>query len=240
MDFATIYKTAFKTPKPTYEFTRMKFVWIINTYVKTNVLNNIGKTQFAVSGQVEYPPASPIPYEAPPDGGPLSGAVIAATPGLVTEIEYDLVAAAARNDGKAFWPKFFRLIGTGISRSTFLICPLIPDPAQPEVPQYSTPFFYSTEVMSANGSFYQTLGQNFKITQFLEDWEKAGENFRDEIMNLKIQEPEVLADKLGKTVKLMANMTGIFWRHYQGEIKPSYMLYPGTLEGWVIGSIKYE
>ena len=59
-------------------------------------------------------------------------------------------------------------------------------------------------------------------------------------MGLKIQEPEVLADKLGKTVKLMANMTGIFWRHYQGEIKPSYMLYPGTLEGWVIGSIKYE
>ena len=53
MDFATIYKAAFKTPKPNYEFTRMKFVWIINTYVKTNVLNNIGKTQFAVSGQVE-------------------------------------------------------------------------------------------------------------------------------------------------------------------------------------------
>ena len=94
--------------------------------------------------------------------------------------------------------------------------------------------------MSANGSFYQTFGQNFKITQFLEDWEKAGEKFRDEIMSLKIQKPEVLAEHLGKSVKVTANETGIFWRHYQGAIKPSYMLYPGTLEGWVIGSIKYE
>ena len=59
-------------------------------------------------------------------------------------------------------------------------------------------------------------------------------------MNLQIQEPAVLDDHLGKAVKLIANVTGIFWRHYQGAIKPSYMLYPGTLEGWVIGSIKYE
>lgn len=240
MDFGSIYRAAFSSPKPDYEFTRAKFVWTINTYIASCLANNVGKPHLAVEGQVEYPPASPVPYVVPPDSGPLCGALAAFTPGIVTEKEYDQVAENSRGEIGSFWPNFFKLIGRGISRSGMIIQPLITDPLQPGVPQFSTPMLYTNETMSVNGSFYLTKGNLYTVKQFLDDWQIYGEKFRDEILSMNIQDIDTLASNLGRAVKKTANETGIFWRHYQGTVKPAYMLTPGILEGWIVGSIKYD
>ena len=240
MDFGSIYRAAFSNPKPDYEFTRAKFVWIINSYITSCLAINVGKPYLGVEGQVEYPPASPVPYVVPPDSGPLCGALMSFTPGNVTGDEYDQVAENSRAEIGSFWPNFFKLIGKGISRSSMIIMPLITDPLQPGVPQFSTPMLYTSENMTANGSFYLTKGNLYTVKQFLDDWQTAGEKFRDEILSQNVQDPDTLATKLGRAVKKTANETGIFWRHYQGTIKPSYTPNPGILEGWIVGSIKYD
>lgn len=240
MDFGSIYRSAFSNPKADYEFTRAKFVWTINTYIASCLANNAGKAHLAVDGQVEYPPASPVPYVVPPDSGPLCGALVAFTPGIVTEEEYDRVAENSRNEIGSFWPNFFKLIGKGISRSGMLIQPLITDPLQPGVLCYSTPILYTNELMSGNGSFYLTKGNLYTDKQFLDDWQMSGEKFGDEILSMCIQDIDTLSSKLSKAVKRTANETGFFWRHYQGTIMPSYVMSPGILDGWIVGSIKYD
>ena len=96
MDFGTLMKVAFSDPKPEYEFTRMKFVWIINEYIRGSLQKNLLRPHFGVSGTVEYPPASPVPYLFAPDSGNRCAAISAFVSGKVTEAEYDKVAQSSK------------------------------------------------------------------------------------------------------------------------------------------------
>lgn len=236
MDFGTLMKTAFSDPKPSYEFTRMKMVWVINEYISGSLRKNLLRPHFGISAMAEFPPASPVPYNFPPDMGAQCAAISACVPGKVTIQEYDSVAKASQEVG-TFWGNFFELIGRCLLRSTITFMPLIPDEVHPD--NFSTPMPYNSVTMSTNGSFYLTTGNVFSASRILADWRKAGDDLFDSIKGLEIKDPEILRTHISNAVRAAATRASTLWRFYNGAIKPSGMT-PGTLSGYIYGPIKFD
>lgn len=236
MDFGTLMKVAFSDPKPEYEFTRMKFVWIINEYIRGSLQKNLLRPHFGVSGTVEYPPASPVPYLFAPDSGNRCAAISSFVPGNVTEAEYDKVAQSSKKIG-TFWGNLFELIGRGTLRSVITFMPLIPDETAPD--NFSTPYVYSPAILATNESYYLTIPKLYSTGLVLRDWRKAGDDLFESIRDLQITDPEILRSHVSAKVRETATRTSMLWRHYQGTIKPSGQT-PGVLEGYIYGSIKFD
>lgn len=239
MRFGTLMESAFKDPKPTYEFTRSKFTWVINEYIRGNLMKSVGSQYLGVSGTIEYPPAPPVPYQVPPSSGPTCGAVINVVCGTVSEDEYDTAAKKSAVIG-SFWENLFELIGRGTLRSILTIMPIVPNAGSNLLLQTSSPMVYTSATLESDGSYYKTPGNSFSASKVLSDWRSSGSRFFESISGLQITDPSILREKLSEAVSAAARECSTVWRRYRGALKQNFDEYPGAFDGYIYGSINYD
>lgn len=241
MNFGKITLENLCDPKPSYEWTRNRLVKSINDYISTSLLNNQFAPQFGVTGMIEFPPAAPIPYLYPPNSGPSCGGIIAYVPGMATEGDYDAVAAKCRNGDGSFWENYFELIGRALLRSKLTIAPYLTilKDSLPNV-GFSTPMFYTSEVLIGTPSFYLTTGNKFTEQKFLKDWKDAGSKVMTIMKGGKFNSCKAVWELVGRFVKQTASRSSFIWYQYTGEIRRNTDLYPGTFTGYIYGNLQFD
>ena len=241
MNFGKITLENLSDPKPSYEWTRNRLVKSINDYIASTLLDNQSLPQFGVTGMIEFPPASPVPYLYPPNSGPSCGGIVAYLPGMATESDYDAVAAKCRNGDGSFWENYFELIGRALLRSKLTIAPYLTILKNyPSNAGFSTPMIYTSEVLNATPSFYMITGNKFTEQKFLRDWRDAGSRVMTIMKSGKFDNCKAVWELVGQYVKQTATRSSFIWYQYNGEIRRDTDLYPGTFTGYIYGNLQFD
>lgn len=239
MNFGLLMAKNFTDPEPSYEFTREKFVKTVNQYVSGAFGKNLKKSQFGLQGTIEFPPAGPQVYKTPPSPGIMSGQVIAYNSGKVTKRDYDSVAKRSQKEIGSFWPNFFELIGKAFLRTKYEITP-VTEVFGAHTAQYSTPLVVTATYLESSGSYFKRTGNTYSKSKVLSEWRSAGKSFSKEVIALKVEEPKVLQDLLGKRVREAATRASLLYINYTGTIKFGNMTQPGLFKGLIYGKMKFD
>lgn len=241
MNFGEITLENLCDPKPSYDWTRDRLVKSINDYIAASLSDNLSMPQFGVTGTIEFPPAAPVPYLYLPNSGPSCGGIVAYVPGMATEADYDAVAAKSRNGDGSFWENYFELIGRALLRSKLTIAPYL-TVLKNSVSNagFSTPMFYTSEVLRATASFYLTTGNKFTDQKVLRDWKTAGSKVMSVMKSQKFDKCKDVWTLVGRIVQETATRTSFVWYQYTGEIRRSTDAYPGTFSGYIYGNLQFD
>lgn len=237
MDFGTALLNNLSDPKPSYEFTRAALVSSINDYVRESLASNVYNVSFGVTGVIEYPTGSSVPYFSFPGKSVFNGTVTSFYAGTVSETEYDSVAALSREsrDLSTFWSGFFELIGRCILRSTLTI---VPYQSHTSV-GYASSVSYTSESLTA-GSMYNSIGTPFNVAIPLTEWRSKGEIFASQIKQMSIMDRDSLWNMASSYIRDAATASTNLYRLYVGTIRRDNDPEPGILNGYIYGSLIFE